>query len=251
MSSDVDWQQKLIGDLGFFELQLGWQQEDFWVFFMPSTSAITTHPIPGTSWLTSWTRIASSTWCGTLLSQCRKEWLLSLATFASVFGSYVISNRTREAIVAFEVMENYDCVRDVIALNSLLSAICRNGRTIDACDYLQIAKNFVWSDVDSYTILMEGWEGEGDNGVVGAKETFVEMVIEIGWDLANVLAYDSPVIQIWTKQQQIMEKQAHMQMNRKRTLKMRLFLILSGDGSRCTPPWWDSQPLMRHVCRLI
>jgi len=43
---------------------------------------------------------------------------------------------------------------------------------------------------------MEGWEGEGDNGVVGAKETFVEMVIEIGWDLANVLAYDSPVIQI-------------------------------------------------------
>lgn len=38
---------------------------------------------------------------------------------------------------------------------------------------------------------MEGWEGEGDKGVVGAKETFAEMVIEIGWDPANVPAYDS------------------------------------------------------------
>ncbi|XP_027936133.1 pentatricopeptide repeat-containing protein At1g77360, mitochondrial-like [Vigna unguiculata] len=125
------------------------------------------------------------------IKSMQKEGLLSLATFASVFGSYVIANRTREAIMAFEVMENYGVVRDVIALNSLLSAICRDGRTVDACDYLQIAKKFVRPDADSYAILMEGWEGEGDKGVFGAKETFAEMVIEIGWDPANVPAYDS------------------------------------------------------------
>ncbi|XP_027336780.1 pentatricopeptide repeat-containing protein At1g77360, mitochondrial-like [Abrus precatorius] len=117
--------------------------------------------------------------------------LLSLATFASVFGSYVAAGRLREAIMAFEVMENYGCVRDVVALNSLLSAICRDGRTIDACDYLQIAKNFVRPDADTYAILMEGWESEGEKGVVGAKESFAEMVIEIGWDPVNVAAYDS------------------------------------------------------------
>jgi len=30
---------------------------------------------------------------------------------------------------------------------------------------------------------MEGWEGEGDKGVVVAKETFAKMVIEIGWGM--------------------------------------------------------------------
>ncbi|KAK7285245.1 hypothetical protein RJT34_20009 [Clitoria ternatea] len=117
--------------------------------------------------------------------------LISLATFASVFASYVAAGRVREAIMAFEVMENYGCVRDVVALNSLLSAICRDGRTVDACDYLQVAKKLVRPDHDTYAILMEGWEGEGENGVVGAKETFAEMVIEIGWDPANIPAYDS------------------------------------------------------------
>ena len=91
--------------------------------------------------------------------------------------------------MAFEIMDNYCVVRDVVALNSLLSAICSNGRTLDACDYLQVAKKLVRPDTDTYAILMEGWEGE--NGVVGAKETFAEMVIEIGWDPLNVPAYDS------------------------------------------------------------
>ncbi|KAL9331546.1 hypothetical protein ACSQ67_001156 [Phaseolus vulgaris] len=46
-----------------------------------------------------------------------------------------------------------------------------------------IAKKFAQLDVDSYAILMEGWEGEGDKGVVVAKETFAKMVIEIGWGM--------------------------------------------------------------------
>nr|KYP75931.1 hypothetical protein KK1_020143 [Cajanus cajan] len=117
------------------------------------------------------------------------ERLLSLATFASVFGSYVASDRTAEALAAFEAMENYGLHRDTVALNSLFSAICKDGRTVDASDYLQVAKNFVRPDADTYAILMEGWEKE--MSVVGAKETFAEMVIEIGWDPANVAAYDS------------------------------------------------------------
>ncbi|RDX89229.1 Pentatricopeptide repeat-containing protein, mitochondrial, partial [Mucuna pruriens] len=126
------------------------------------------------------------------IKSMNKEGLLSLSTFASVFSTYIAADRLREAVAAFEVMENYGCTRDVVALNSLLSAICRDGgRTVDACDYLQVAKKFVRPDADTYAILLEGWEGEGDKGVAGAKETFAEMVIEIGWDPANVPAYDS------------------------------------------------------------
>ncbi|KAK7290191.1 hypothetical protein RIF29_04433 [Crotalaria pallida] len=124
------------------------------------------------------------------IKSMHKERLLSLATFASVFSSYVIAGRVRDAIVAFEVMENYGCARDVVALNSLLSAICRDGRTFDAYEYLKVAKNaIVRPDSDTYAILMEGWEGE--KNVASAKETFAEMVFELGWDPGNVPAYDS------------------------------------------------------------
>lgn len=124
------------------------------------------------------------------IKSMKKEGLLSLATFASVFSTYVTAGRVREAVVSFEVMENYGCVRDVVALNSLLSAICRDGRTFDAYEYLQVAKKkIVRPDNDTYAILMEGWEGEMN--VVSAKETFAEMVIELGWDPGNVPAYDS------------------------------------------------------------
>lgn len=119
----------------------------------------------------------------------RREGLLSRSTFASIFASYVSAGRIADAITTFEVMDGYGCVKDVIALNSLLTAICRCGKTLEACDYLQIAKKIVRPDSDTYAILMEGWETEGN--VVGAKETFAEMVIEIGWDPVNVPAYDS------------------------------------------------------------
>ncbi|CAK8566618.1 unnamed protein product [Lathyrus sativus] len=119
----------------------------------------------------------------------RREGLLSLSTFASIFASYVNAGRIADAVTTFEVMDGYGCVRDVVSLNSLLSAVCSSGRTIEACDYLQIGKKLVRPDSDTYAILMEGLESDGN--VVGAKETFAEMVIEIGWDPANVPAYDS------------------------------------------------------------
>ncbi|KAE9598798.1 hypothetical protein Lal_00022527 [Lupinus albus] len=124
------------------------------------------------------------------IKSMHKERLLSLATFASVFSSYVNAGRVRDSIVTFEVMENYGCVRDVVALNSLLSAICRDGRVFDAYEYLQVAKKMiVRPDSDTYAILMEGWESE--KNADSAKETFAEMVKELGWDPGNVPAYDS------------------------------------------------------------
>ncbi|KAF7816452.1 pentatricopeptide repeat-containing protein [Senna tora] len=123
------------------------------------------------------------------IKSMKKEGLLSLATFASVFSTYVSAGRVQEAIMTFEIMETYGCPKDIIALNSLLSAICREGKTVDAYDYLRIAKGIVRPDPDTYAILLEGWENE--RNVLSARHTFAEMVIEVGWDPSNVPAYDS------------------------------------------------------------
>ncbi|KAF7851393.1 hypothetical protein BT93_L4012 [Corymbia citriodora subsp. variegata] len=119
----------------------------------------------------------------------RKKGLLSLASFASVFSSYVIAGSLQEAIMTFEVMDQYGMPPDVVALNSLISAICRDGKTVDAEDFLRIVKESIRPDADTYAILLEGWENEGN--VTGARQTFAETVTEIGWDPANVPAYSS------------------------------------------------------------
>ncbi|XP_048135380.1 pentatricopeptide repeat-containing protein At1g77360, mitochondrial-like [Rhodamnia argentea] len=118
-----------------------------------------------------------------------RKGLLSLATFASIFSSYVIAGSLQEAIMTFEVMDQYGMPPDVAALNSLFSAICRDGKTLDAVDFLWIVKERTRPDADTYAILLEGWENEGN--VTGARRTFTEMVREIGWDPANVPAYSS------------------------------------------------------------
>lgn len=123
------------------------------------------------------------------IKSMKEERLLSLATFASVFSSYVLGDRVEEALMTFEVMDQYGVPRDIMALNSLLSAICRDGKTEKADEFLRIAKDKIRPDADSYAILLEGWENEGN--VAGAKLTFGDMVVEIGWDPRNVPAYDS------------------------------------------------------------
>lgn len=123
------------------------------------------------------------------IKSMRKERMLSLATFASVFSSYVIANRVQEAIMTFEVMDEYGCPKDIVALNSLLSAICREGKTKEAKDFLFVVKNRIRPDDDTYAILLEGCETEGD--VSGARQAFSEMVIDMGWNPRNVPAYDS------------------------------------------------------------
>lgn len=119
----------------------------------------------------------------------RKKGLQSLATFASIFSSYVIADRVREAIMTFDVMEQYGCPRDVVALNSLVSAICRDGKTGQAAEFLRSVKGLIRPDADTYAILLEGWENEGNSDA--ARQTFDEMVMDIGWDPGNVAAYDS------------------------------------------------------------
>ncbi|XP_021737133.1 pentatricopeptide repeat-containing protein At1g77360, mitochondrial-like [Chenopodium quinoa] len=123
------------------------------------------------------------------IKSMKEEGILSLATFASVFSSYVLGNRVDETFMTFEVMDQYGVPRDIVALNSLLSVICREGKTEKADEFLRIAKDKIRLDADSFAILLEGWENEGN--VAGAKRTFGEMVEEIGWDPRNVPAYDS------------------------------------------------------------
>ncbi|KAL0450068.1 UNVERIFIED_CONTAM: Pentatricopeptide repeat-containing protein, mitochondrial [Sesamum latifolium] len=123
------------------------------------------------------------------IKSMKKEQLLSLATFASVFTSYVIVNRAQEAILSFEVMDQYGVPRDTAAMNSLLRAMCREGKTQQAKDYLGILKDKIRVDAETYAILLEGWESEGDVGK--ARQTFSEMVVDIGWDARNMPAYDS------------------------------------------------------------
>ncbi|KAL8472712.1 hypothetical protein ACS0TY_029148 [Phlomoides rotata] len=123
------------------------------------------------------------------IKSMRKESLLSLSTFKSVFTSYVIADRVQEAILSFEVMNQYGVPGDIAALKCLLFAICREGKTQLAMEYLGIVKKKIRVDAETYVILLEGWEREGDVG--RARQTFLDMVIDIGWDKRNVAAYDA------------------------------------------------------------
>ncbi|KAL4195751.1 hypothetical protein AMTRI_Chr04g242640 [Amborella trichopoda] len=123
------------------------------------------------------------------LKSMRKDGLLSFATFASVFSSYVSADKINEAIMTFEVMDQYGCHQGVVALNSLLSAICIGKQTSKACEFFDKVKAKITPDSDTYAILLEGWEAEGNVG--RARETFGEMVLRIGWEPMNVPANDS------------------------------------------------------------
>ncbi|KAI8009435.1 Pentatricopeptide repeat-containing protein [Camellia lanceoleosa] len=123
------------------------------------------------------------------IKSMKKGGLIYLATFASIFSSYVAVDRVEDAIMTFEVMDQYGCPPDIVALNSLLSAICRDGKTAKAREFLRIAKDKIRPDADTYAILLEGCENERD--VVSARQTFSEMVVEMGWDPKNVPAYDT------------------------------------------------------------
>lgn len=123
------------------------------------------------------------------IKSMRRERLLSLATFASVFSSYAVANRVEEAFMAFQVMDQYGCPKDVIALNSLLSALCMEGKTQQAKEFFGITKDKIRPDADSYAILLEGCEKERD--VVRARQIFSEMLADIGWKPGNVPAHDS------------------------------------------------------------
>lgn len=116
--------------------------------------------------------------------------LVSIATFASVFASYCARGSFKEAVAAFDVMGGYGLKPDAVALNSLLSAICRfDGTAQAALDVFDRTKATVPPDADTFAILLEVLENEGN--AKRAKTVVGEMAIRIGWDPANVPAYDS------------------------------------------------------------
>lgn len=120
----------------------------------------------------------------------KQQGLLSVGTFSSAFGSYCAANKVKEAIMTFEVLDRYGIPQDVVAVNSLLSAICRgDNQTSKAHEFFEKIKFKIPPDADTFAILLEGWEKEGN--AAKAKNTFGEMVIRIGWNSHNMSAYDA------------------------------------------------------------
>lgn len=120
----------------------------------------------------------------------KKEGMLTMATFASVFGSYCIAGKLTEAVMTFDVMDRYGLQQDVVAVNSLLSAICREeNQTLKALEFFERIKTKIPPDADTFAILLEGWEKEGN--AAKAKNTFGEMVIRVGWSQQYMSAYDA------------------------------------------------------------
>ncbi|XWS62286.1 hypothetical protein CRYUN_Cryun07bG0197200 [Craigia yunnanensis] len=120
----------------------------------------------------------------------KQEGLLSLATFVSVFGSYCTAHRFSEATMSFDVMDRYGLQQDDVAVNSLLSAICREDNQMSvAIEFFDRIKMKIPPDGDTFSILLEGWEKEGN--VAKAKNIFGEMVVRVGWSPNNISAYDA------------------------------------------------------------
>uniref|UniRef100_A0A2P2L658 Pentatricopeptide repeat-containing protein-mitochondrial domain-containing protein n=1 Tax=Rhizophora mucronata TaxID=61149 RepID=A0A2P2L658_RHIMU len=120
----------------------------------------------------------------------KQEDFLSVGTFASVFESYCLAGRPNDAIMSFNVIGMYGVEQDVVAVNSLLSAICHDAyQTPMAAEFLETIKSKIPLDGDTFSILLEGWEKEGN--MAKAKNTFGEMVVRIGWSPQYMLAYDA------------------------------------------------------------
>jgi len=119
----------------------------------------------------------------------KNEGFLSMETFSSVFGNYVQAGKVEEAKMTFEVIEQYGFRQDVVALNCLLSALCRHKQAKAAVEFLDKMKVRIAPDADTYALLLEGWEIVGD--VTNARITFGEMVSRIGWLPNNISAYNA------------------------------------------------------------
>ncbi|XP_074270475.1 uncharacterized protein LOC141594227 [Silene latifolia] len=130
----------------------------------------------------------------------KEEGLLSLATFVSVFGSYCEVKKFDDAMMTFDVMDKYGVEPDVVAMNSLLSAICmQKNQTQMAYNFFDKIKGKIPPDGDTFAILLEGWEKQGN--AAKAKTTFGEMVVRVGWDVKNMAAYTAFLNTLLSKSQ--------------------------------------------------
>lgn len=119
----------------------------------------------------------------------KADGILSRQTFATIFTSYAMAEKANEAMMTFEVMEHYGCPQDVGAFNCLLCALCRCKQTTKALEFCKKMGDKFPPDADTYAILLEGWEKEGN--AAKAKKTFGEMIARLGWDPLNTAAYNA------------------------------------------------------------
>lgn len=135
-------------------------------------------------------RLFDSMWDA--IRSMRHENTLSLATFVFAFANYCASRRFDDAVMTFQVMGKYGISPDVVAANSLLSALCsQNGGVSEALEFLETMKASAefGPDGDSFAILLEGLDKEGN--LARAKTLFGEMVATVGWSPADMSAYDA------------------------------------------------------------
>lgn len=124
------------------------------------------------------------------LQSMRQEGSLTMSAFESAFGSYCAARRVDEAVMCFNAMEKYGVERDVAAVNSLLSAMCREENMASkAMEFFDTVKGEVRPNEETFAILLRGLEKEGN--AAKAKTLFRDMVLRIGWDPGNVQAYDA------------------------------------------------------------
>ncbi|XP_076935973.1 pentatricopeptide repeat-containing protein At3g02490, mitochondrial-like [Bidens hawaiensis] len=124
------------------------------------------------------------------------EGVLSLTTFVSVFGSYCEAGKSSDAVMSFGLMKSHGVEPDVVAVNALLSAMCRDeSQVMKAYEFFESVKTQIPPDGDTYAILLEGWEKEGN--VDRAKTMFEEMVVRVGWSPQYVSAYDTFLITLF------------------------------------------------------
>ncbi|KAJ4778099.1 Pentatricopeptide repeat (PPR) superfamily protein [Rhynchospora pubera] len=115
---------------------------------------------------------------------------LSLATFASVFSSYCSCGQFKQAVMSFQLLDRFGITRDVVALNTLIKSFChQDGHTADAVEFLEKNKGTTSPNGETFTILLEGWQKEGNAAC--AKKTFGEMLFCVGWSTEYVAAYNA------------------------------------------------------------
>lgn len=120
----------------------------------------------------------------------KQEGALSIATFVSAIESYCSAGRSDEAIMTFDVMERYGVEPNVVCVNAILSAMCREGKLIlKAAEFYDRVKAKIPPNGDTFAILLD--ECEKERNVFKAKTIFGEMVIRIGWSPQYLAAYDS------------------------------------------------------------
>ncbi|KAK1430737.1 hypothetical protein QVD17_13693 [Tagetes erecta] len=123
----------------------------------------------------------------------KQELVLSLTTFVSVLESYCDAGKFSDAVMTFDLMRQYGIEPDVVVVNSLLSAMCREeGQIEKAYEFFEKVKTKIQPDGDTYAILFEGWEKEGNAS--RAKTVFGDMVIRVGWSSQYMAAYDAFLI---------------------------------------------------------